>query len=143
MDYLPICQKYLPLYPITHIGYSLSRARKYLKFPGVCFNMFLWVLIGPFGSKFMRDVRVANRPLFVWTVNNDEMMRWCIKKDVSGVITDNPKRFLDICKSYKGEKVRVPWKIWANVLFIAICEPLIGPLWLWRKRRAARSASMN
>lgn len=107
--YIPLCQTYLPSYPITHIGFSISYARTFLTptLPNVSFNMLQKVLVGPFGSKFLRDVRRANRPILTWTVNEVQWMRWCIGKGVDGVITDDPKLFLEVGKEYLEDEAAV------------------------------------
>jgi len=140
MEYVPLCQKYLPDYTIAHIGYSLSTARKFLKIPGVSFNMLQVALLGPCGSKFIRKVRAAGRSLFVWTVNTDVMMKWCIRKEVDGVISDNPKRFLEICKSYGGEKVRVPLGTWGFALFVKVAGPILVPIFRWLRKAPVKKA---
>ncbi|KIW22166.1 hypothetical protein, variant 2 [Cladophialophora immunda] len=65
--FLPLCVKYCPGYPVSHIGFSTFYARQFLKVPNVSFNMLQKSLFGPLGARFMRDVRRANRPLFAWT----------------------------------------------------------------------------
>lgn len=57
-------------------------------------------MVGPIGNKFMQDCREQDRALFLWTVNEEDWMRWSIKKAVDGVITNDPKKFLDVCKDY-------------------------------------------
>ncbi|KAL8662744.1 MAG: hypothetical protein Q9202_004436 [Teloschistes flavicans] len=52
-------------------------------------------LFTPWSSRFVRDVKAAGRPVFHWTANEDDFMRWSIKHGADGVITDNPKRFLE------------------------------------------------
>lgn len=44
-------------------------------------------------------------------------MRWSIRKKVDGVITDDPKKFLEVCKSYEGEKVRMKWGTLGSLVF--------------------------
>jgi phosphatidylglycerol phospholipase C len=58
------------------------------------------VLIGPMGAKFLSDCQKTNRAVFLWTVNDEEWMRWSIKKGVDGVITDDPKKYLEVCRDY-------------------------------------------
>lgn len=105
--YIPLCQKYLPTYPITHIGFSIPYARKFLTptFPNVSFNMLQKILVGPFGASFLRDAKKEGRPVFTWTVNEVGWMRWCIGREVDGVITDDPRLFLEVCEGWKGEMV--------------------------------------
>ncbi|KAI9804531.1 MAG: hypothetical protein M1825_001430 [Sarcosagium campestre] len=98
--YLPLCHLHLPGFSITHIGFSISYARQFLEVPNVSFNILQKVLAGPMGTSFLREVKTAGRPIFVWTVNAEEMMRWSIRKEVDGVITDDPKRFAKVCDEY-------------------------------------------
>lgn len=84
------------------------------------------ILVGPIGAAFMRDVKAANRELFVWTVNKEEWMKWAITKEVSGVITDDPGKFKEVAGDYdeqepkrvvsKREFGRLLW--WNFVVFI-------------------------
>ncbi|KAK7951596.1 Glycerophosphoryl diester phosphodiesterase [Apiospora aurea] len=77
---------------------------KLLAVPKMNFNMFMYSMVGPSGTKFMRAAREAARSVFVWTVNDDDWMRWSIRKGVDGVITDNPERFLQICKEWPDDE---------------------------------------
>jgi phosphatidylglycerol phospholipase C len=94
-------------------------------------NMNQMSLIGPVGWYFLRKVRKDNRQLFVWTVNSERWMRWCIRKNaclraqpssnigdknddpqnltqgvkvIDGVITDDPELFLQVCKRWEDEQ---------------------------------------
>lgn len=100
--YLPLCHKYLPDFPISYIGLSLYHARQFLRAPNVCFNMHQYSLCGPCGRRFIREAHSASRPVFAWTVNAENMMKWCIQRGLDGVITDDPKRFNEICDEWQG-----------------------------------------
>ena len=100
---MKLCRKYLPGFPITYIGFSVLYARQFLKVPNVSFNMLQRALVGGCGTRFIKDARAAGRPVYVWTVNEEEAMEWSIEQDVDGVITDDPKLFLDVCDRYKSE----------------------------------------
>ena len=114
VKFIPLCQSYLPGFPISHIGFSTCYARQFLKVPNCSFNMLQKVLLGPIGTTFIRDIRKAGRQLFVWTVNDENLMKWSIQRRVDGVITDDPKKFKDICDNYGDH------------------EPLANPsLWQW------------
>ncbi|KAL3427124.1 glycerophosphoryl diester phosphodiesterase [Phlyctema vagabunda] len=126
--YFPLCDKYLPGYQIVFIGWSLPYARKLLKVPGVGFNMMQQVLLGPSGKSFMRKVQKAQRPLFVWTVNQAEWMKWSIKNEVDGVITDDPKKYLEICKEYDGGELHVSIGLWWAAVWINILTIVGGVL---------------
>ena len=101
--FLPLCQEILPGYPVSYIGFSTCYARQFLKVPNVSFNMLQKVLFGPIGARFVRDVKKQKRPLFVWTVNDSNLMKWSIQKELDGVITDDPKRFNKICDEWENE----------------------------------------
>jgi hypothetical protein len=48
--FLPLCPKYLPGFPISHIGFSTLYARQFLKVPNVSFNLLQKALFGPLGA---------------------------------------------------------------------------------------------
>ncbi|KAH7407512.1 putative glycerophosphoryl diester phosphodiesterase [Cadophora sp. MPI-SDFR-AT-0126] len=121
--YLPICNEYLPGFSITHIGWNIPYARQFLEIPGVSFNMFQKMMVGPGGNKFMKDVKKAGRALFLWTVNDDNSMKWSISKQVDGVITDDPKRYLELCRDYNGEEISISLKGWSTFIIIKFMVP--------------------
>ncbi|KAI9742305.1 MAG: hypothetical protein M1818_004205 [Claussenomyces sp. TS43310] len=98
--YLPLSAKYLPSFPITYIGFSIPYARQFLKVPNVSFNMLQQIMRGPMGRRFQRDCQAQNRALFLWTVNEERWMRWSIRRQVDGVVTDDPRKYLEVCKDY-------------------------------------------
>jgi hypothetical protein len=57
-------------------------------------------LMGPIGALFIRKVKRQNRPIFAWTVNEENRMRWCIKNGLDGIITDDPKKSLEVCENW-------------------------------------------
>ncbi|KUJ18405.1 putative glycerophosphoryl diester phosphodiesterase [Mollisia scopiformis] len=121
--YVPLCQKLLPRYPIAHIGWNIAYARQFLKVPNVHFNMLQPAMLGPFGAAFRRDVKKADRSLFLWTVNDEKNMRWCISKGIDGVITDDPKKYLELSESWKGGRANASLYNWAFLLVIWIMTP--------------------
>jgi glycerophosphoryl diester phosphodiesterase len=100
--YLPLSRKYLPDFPIAHIGFNIPYARQFLSAPNVSFNIWQHALTFPFGRRFIREVQAARRPIFAWTVNEENVMKWCIQRGLDGVITDDPKKFNEICKEWRG-----------------------------------------
>lgn len=127
--YLSLCIKYLPNYPVSYIGFSTCYARQFLKVPNVGFNMFQKTLLGPIGSRFIRDVQKAQRPLYVWTVNDANLMKWSIVKGVDGVCTDDPKLFNEVCDEYDGESdidVHVTWFQWLYTFWLYILMALFS-----------------
>ncbi|KAI4717752.1 PLC-like phosphodiesterase [Aureobasidium sp. EXF-10727] len=138
--HVPLCQRYLPGFPCTHIGFSLSYARQFLNIPNVGFNMLLPILMAPGGKKFLHDAKSADKPVLAWTVNETKKMKWCIHKQLDGVITDDPKLFLDVCRGYDGrESVALDWRTWFDVLRIWIFARIFG--FLYRNRFAGRTKS--
>ncbi|KAF1983955.1 tubulin-domain-containing protein [Aulographum hederae CBS 113979] len=102
--YLPLCEDYLPGFPVTHIGFSTSYARQFFDIPNVSFNMLLPILMTPFGRSFLCKAKKLHRPVYAWTVNSDKRMRWCLKKGIDGVCTDDPKRFLELSEEWDGDR---------------------------------------
>lgn len=107
--FLPLAVKYLPGFPVTHIGFSVPYARHFFSVPNVSFNMLLPMLIAPGGKSFIRDAREKyHRQVYAWTVNEEDKMKWCIRRQLDGVITDDPKKFLEVCEKF-DEYEREPW----------------------------------
>ncbi|CRG92022.1 glycerophosphoryl diester phosphodiesterase [Talaromyces islandicus] len=126
--YLPLCTKHLPEYPITHIGFSVDYARQFLKVPRVGLNLFQSLMVGPRGTWLLREVKrqKADRTLLFWTVNEESWMKWSIRQEVDGVITDNPQKYLEVRKAYnKHETISHTWASWKNIL---------GWHWIFMKR---------
>lgn len=98
--YLPLCSRYLPGFPITHIGFSTLIASYFFTVPGVSFNMQQAVLMTPWGRLFTRKAQRDNRPVYAWTVNDERTMRWDIRHGLDGVITDDPKLYLEVRKGW-------------------------------------------
>ncbi|CAF9907078.1 MAG: hypothetical protein ALECFALPRED_003059 [Alectoria fallacina] len=135
VKFLPLCAEYLPTFPITHIGFSIPYARKFLSVPNVSFNMLQKTLILPFfGARFIRDVKAKGRPLFIWTVNEEDMMRWGISKELDGVITDDPKRFLEVCDEWEhGTRgIKISWGQWMMIAWINLMVLVFGTIFWWK-----------
>ena len=84
-------------------------------------------LMGPRGTNFIREAKAAERPIFVWTVNKANMMKWNIRKEMDGVITDDPKKFLEICEEWDAEGVdtgHVGLRDWMTIVFFWIMAAL-------------------
>ncbi|KAL0637964.1 hypothetical protein Q9L58_003042 [Maublancomyces gigas] len=105
LAFIPLCERYLPGFPIAHIGFSIPYAREFLKIPDVSFNLFYAVLDGPKGEMFLRDAHAAGRNVYTWTVNDAQVMRWAIAHSIDSVCTDNPVKFLDVCDKYQDGQV--------------------------------------
>jgi Glycerophosphoryl diester phosphodiesterase len=105
--YLPARAKHLPQYPLTLICVDLSYARQFLQVPLLSFNVNQMILMGPLGRGFLDEARAARRKVYVWTVNAPNLMRWCIRHEVDGVISDEPGRFRQVCEGWEKEHTGV------------------------------------
>lgn len=130
--FLPLCTHYLPEFSITLIGFSTCYARKFLAVPNVGFNMFQKILLGPIGARFMRDVKEARRQLLVWTVDETSLMKWSIQKEVDGVITDDVKRFREVCDNWADdeETIQVSIAQWLYTFWLY----LVALFFTWKFR---------
>ena len=93
------------------------------------------MLMGPLGARFLRDAQEARRPVFAWTVNERERMRWCIRNGLEGVITDDPKAFLEECEMYErnlSSSDRLSLSVLADVVKVHLMAFLFGFLFSWR-----------
>ncbi|GAP85859.1 putative glycerophosphoryl diester phosphodiesterase protein [Rosellinia necatrix] len=95
--YIKLSMKYLPGYPITHVGFSISYARCLTDIPNVSFSMLRYTLATPSGKRFLRDMDQLGIPVHVWTVNEESWMEWSIREKISGVITDEVALFHEVC----------------------------------------------
>jgi phosphatidylglycerol phospholipase C len=94
-------------------------------------------MVGPLGNKFLRDLKAAERSIFLWTVNDEERMRWCVMKEVDGVITDDPLKFLEISRNYNGERCRLPASQYGFAIWINIMATLFGFIHRFRKSKGS------
>ncbi|KAF1918489.1 hypothetical protein BDU57DRAFT_538041 [Ampelomyces quisqualis] len=98
--YLTLCSRYLPGFSVSHIGFSTLVASYFFTVPNVSFNMAQVVLMTPWGKWFIRKAQCDQRPVYAWTVNDESRMRWDIRQGLDGVITDDPKLFLEVRKRW-------------------------------------------
>lgn len=96
--------------------------------------------MGPLGAGFLEEAKAAGRPVFVWTVNQRPYMRWCVRKHVDGVVTDDPALFRAMCDEWEDdddddnnddEKDRITLREHVELLFVAVVVLLFG----WLKTR--------
>ncbi|KAJ5688536.1 hypothetical protein N7462_002928 [Penicillium macrosclerotiorum] len=106
--YLPQRARFLPRYAMTLICVDLSYARQFLQVPRISFNINQKVLMGPLGRGFLEEAKAARRPVYLWTVNAPNLMRWGIRHDVDGIITDDPALFRQVCEEWKKDKANGP-----------------------------------
>ena len=108
--YLPPAQKYLPGYPMMHIAFSVSYARQFFEVANVGFNMMFYALIMPGGKRFLRDAQdVYRRKMLSWTINSEDSMKWCIRKGLDGVVTDEVELYLNVAERFDEANEKEPW----------------------------------
>lgn len=86
------------------ICFDLGYARQFLQAADVSFNVHQKMLMGPLGRGFLQEARAAHRKVYVWTVNEPNLMRWDIQHKVDGVITDDPAYYQQICAQWEAEQ---------------------------------------
>ena len=137
--YLPLATDYLPGFPVTHIGFSVSYARHFFTVPNVSFNILLPMLIAPGGRSFIKDAQQKHhRQMYAWTVNERDKMEWCIRRKLDGVITDDPALFLRVCEEFDESKKELwmPLRLrgYVDVARIYLMVVLLG-WWFLRRFR--------
>ncbi|KAL5406853.1 hypothetical protein PMIN03_007550 [Paraphaeosphaeria minitans] len=114
---LPLCSRYLPNFSISHIGFSIAYASHFFAVPNVSFNMYQATLMLPWGRAFIRKAQRDRRPVYAWTVNEERRMRWDIGHGIDGVVTDDPKLFLEVRRGWhEGMKEDFGLLMWLDVL---------------------------
>jgi tubulin gamma len=127
--YLPLCSRHLPGFPVSHIGFSILYASHFFKFPNVSFNMLLAVLMTPWGRIFTRKAQHDKRPVLAWTVNEERRMKWGIRHGLDGIITDDPKLFLQVRNGWhEGMHEGFSLLMWLDVLRINLFALVFGLL---------------
>lgn len=92
--FLPSCRRYLPDLHITHIGLHTSYARRYfLRNPQVSsFNLQLYALVTASQQNFVAEAHALGKQTYIWTVNDAESMRFCVKIKVDAILSDDPSK---------------------------------------------------
>ncbi|XDG04245.1 hypothetical protein ABKA04_003860 [Annulohypoxylon sp. FPYF3050] len=106
IQYVQLTKEFLPGFPIAHVGVSSIYARALASYvPNLSVSMVQNLLAMPFtGWRFIRDMKKAGHPIYTWTVNEESWMEWSIRKELDGVITDDPKLFLEVCNRVAGKE---------------------------------------
>jgi hypothetical protein len=138
--YLTLCSRYLPGFSVSHIGFSTIVASYFFTVPNVSFNMAQVVLMTPWGKWFVRKAQYDQRPVYAWTVNDESRMRWDIRQGLDGVITDDPRLFLEVRNSWhQGTKDGLRAKDVLDILRVNVFALIYGILfWVMSKVRERR-----
>lgn len=140
--YLALAERHLPGFSVMHIGYKVSYARQFESVPNVGFNLMAAMLMAPGGRGFIRDCREKlHRQLLAWTVNDKDKMEWCIRRQVDGVVTDDPSLFQSVCRRHdehaKEPIISVSIRTSLDVLRIYILVTVF--FWMFRRRLTGNS----
>ncbi|KAK2753476.1 hypothetical protein FQN54_007866 [Arachnomyces sp. PD_36] len=133
--YLPLCNTYLPGFPITIISFSVVYSSQFLRVPNISFNTYQKILMGPLGGGFLKRVKEAQRPIFGWTVNSPVLMRWCVRNGLDGVVTDDPETFRRICEEWDAgddEDTSVGILQRLQLYWLALVVIVLGPIFTRR-----------
>ncbi|KAG1783022.1 PLC-like phosphodiesterase [Suillus placidus] len=84
---LPYCRR-------SHIGVSLSIARKYFWDSVEVFSMAFASLTTSDGQKFRNQCKAAGKKIMVWTVNEPEHMMEAVRWGIDVILTDVTKKWL-------------------------------------------------
>ncbi|KAI1662566.1 PLC-like phosphodiesterase [Daldinia decipiens] len=105
-EHVKLSKEFLPKYPLAHVGFSTTYARALAKHePSLSISMLYHSLALPVvGARFIREVKEAGHPLHSWTVNDEDRMEWCVRNGLNGVVTDDPKLFLEVAKRVAEEE---------------------------------------
>lgn len=151
LKYVALCERYLPDFPIAHIGTSIAYAREFLNIPGAAFNLHYAALANASGKKFLSDARKEGRNVFAWTVNDERLMKWSICHKIDGVCVDDIPRYFRVCTEYDPGSDCPPafwgWKMelelrsrmligWllSQLRRLRYCEGMKGLVWGWEKK---------
>lgn len=55
-------------------------------------------------QRLLNQAREQNKTIFVWTVNRESLMRDYLRMDIDGMITNQPKRAIELRQSFEEEK---------------------------------------
>ncbi|KAK6329686.1 hypothetical protein TWF696_003556 [Orbilia brochopaga] len=134
IEFVPFCERYLPGFPITFIGYSLRAASQFLDVPDANFNLLFPSIVGPLGSDFVRKAQSSGREVYVWTVNQSPLMRWAMSLGVDGIVTDEPERLVGMTRNNSKEaSTFIGWlvaaicHVWWPILIIPFYAALFKP----------------
>lgn len=127
--FLPYCETYLPQLPITHIGLHTHYARShFLHHPQISsFNLQLYSLVTASQQRFIKEAHALGKPVYVWTVNDERSMRYCMHLKVDAILSDDPSK----TNSVQSEDLST-WDVNAHFwTWRRIVKGLIYNVWLF------------
>ncbi|KAK6222914.1 hypothetical protein LQW54_000725 [Pestalotiopsis sp. IQ-011] len=138
VEWLAACLRTHPEFPMSLIAWSPSLASALLPVPHLSFTMFNYSFATARGSRVRLQAKQQSRLVFSWTDNADQWMALSIRNEIDGVITDDPKRFLELCdqkspKAAQKAKIAVTAKetmLWIVGNFLVLATEIV--LWLMK-----------
>ena len=114
------------------------------------FNLLQATQVGPLGARFRAEARRRGRRIYVWTVNDEGWMEWCVRKGLDGVITDDVGRFGEVRDRFLVEEdgatggIRWPRKIklYAKAILMQGLA-LVFSVLLWHRLSGRRGKSKS
>jgi hypothetical protein len=75
--------------------------------------------------------------VYAWTVNEEKRMLWAIDRQLDGICTDDPKRFLELCEQWKkdtrkNQGVRFTVKEWFDIWKMQLMVLVFGTYIRWK-----------
>lgn len=138
-SYLTLAAEYLPGFPVAHVGFSRSCIRDLLPLPGLSFNIAFPLLVLPGGSGLLTQIQKKHdKPVYVWVVDEEHTMKWSIWRGLDGVLTDNPEKFLEVCRGFDFE-AREPWFPFTVRTYWEAVVAVAGMAWKARTMRTVLS----
>lgn len=96
-EFLAVCEEHAPQFDLTHIGITLGYVDEFLAHKQVKIISLLFVSFLALGGKrTLEKIKKANKQAYVWTVNDENLMRWARAIELDGVITDEVARLQEI-----------------------------------------------
>ncbi|KAI1412390.1 PLC-like phosphodiesterase [Hypoxylon sp. FL1857] len=105
-NYVALSLKILPGFPLAFQGWSASYTSAIMRVPNLNLDMLCHTLATRGGSRLIPEARKLDRLIFSWTIKSDEWMELSIRQGLDGVVTDDPKRFLDFCDQWPKIQAR-------------------------------------
>ncbi|KXJ91005.1 PLC-like phosphodiesterase [Microdochium bolleyi] len=105
--YIRLSRQYLPGFPLANVTWSPFYAGAIAKaVPGVALSVHRLALYSPFGQLLMRRLQRSGsrHPVYSWTINEESWMEWAIRRRLDGIITDDPRLFLEVCERHRRER---------------------------------------
>ena len=126
-EWVGACFRYLPGFPVVLLTPSPAYASSMLAVPNLHFGLLNYSFAaGGRDVQFIsraRNQQQRGRMIFSWSDNADQWMARSIRNGVDGVITDDPRRFIELCSQWDDARVREGagrWTLWELVFWMGI-----------------------